>query len=84
MKAVRNMLLEAKGLRSASAAFEVWSQVLRDALVSSPLQCIDGWNFSCGEDKPKLQRLGAEGDEEEGDGGDGVQDSERVGLRNTY
>ena len=26
--------------------------------------------------------LGAEGDEE-GDGGDGVQDSERVGLRNT-
>ena len=27
-------------------------------------------------------RLGAEGDEE-GDGGDGVQDSERVGLRNT-
>ena len=28
-------------------------------------------------------RLGAEGDEE-GDGGDGVQDSERVGLRNTY
>ena len=28
-------------------------------------------------------RRGAEGDEE-GDGGDGVQDSERVGLRNTY
>ena len=27
--------------------------------------------------------LGAEGDEE-ADGGDGVQDSERVGLRNTY
>ena len=28
-------------------------------------------------------RLGAEGDEE-GDAGDGAQDSERVGLRNTY
>ena len=35
----------------------------------------------------KETRRGAEGDEEgdeEGDGGDGAQDSERVGLRNTY